>query len=88
MLPKYRVVVYETDEELWHDMPELRFLAYFQEIAEASLHEYGATVAEAVKKLWIELRWISARWALPEAGTIHYGNLPTTVTEGQVIAYS
>lgn len=45
------IVVYETEKEFYIECPECRFVAYFKDIPEASLHSYGATKKEAIKKL-------------------------------------
>jgi antitoxin HicB len=48
---KYTLVVFETPEEYFSEIPEHRFSAHLKEIPEASLHEFGASQEEAIRNL-------------------------------------
>ncbi len=47
----YTVIIYETNEDYYTEIPEHRFVAYLLEIPEASLHAYGSLQEEAILNL-------------------------------------
>lgn len=51
LFENYALVVYETSSEYHREIPEHRFLSYLREFPETSLHAYGPTQEDAIKKL-------------------------------------